>query len=131
VLDEFPDDAGANNDLGFLWADQNQHLHRALKMIQLAVAAEPDNYAYQDSLGWVLFRLGRNAEAVEQLKKAAGEKDVDGEVLDHLAQVYAAMGQTDDAKTTWKEAVEAFKKAGEEEKMKAIEEKLTTNKSQK
>lgn len=124
VLDEFPDDAGANNDLGFLWADQNQHLHRALKMIQYAVAEEPDNYAYQDSLGWVLFRLGRNAEALEQLKKAASEKDVDGEVLDHLAQVYAAMGQTDAAQTTWKEAVEAFKKAGEEEKMKAVEEKL-------
>ena len=75
--------------------------------------------------------LGRNAEALEQLKKAASEKDVDGEVLDHLAQVYAAMGQADAAQTTWKEAVEAFKKAGEEEKMKAVEGKLTTNTSHK
>ena len=26
VLDEYPDDPGANNDLGYLWADENQHL---------------------------------------------------------------------------------------------------------
>jgi tetratricopeptide (TPR) repeat protein len=124
ILDEFPDDAGANNDLGFLWAEQNQHLHRALKMIQLAVADEPDNYAYLDSLGWVLFRLERNAEALTQLQKAADVKDPDGEVLDHLAQVYAKLGQTAEAKAAWTRAAKAFKKAGEEEKMKAIEKKL-------
>ena len=31
VLDEFPDDVGAMNDLGYLWADENQHLARARK----------------------------------------------------------------------------------------------------
>jgi tetratricopeptide (TPR) repeat protein len=131
VLDEFPDDPGANNDLGFLWADENQHLQRAQRMIQLAVAAEPENYAYQDSLGWVLFRLGRSTEALAALQKAADVKEPDGEVLDHLGQVYAKMGQTTEAKAAWSHAVEAFKKAGEEEKMKAIENKLESKSSQK
>jgi predicted Zn-dependent protease len=131
VLDEFPDDPGANNDLGFLWAEENQHLHRAEKMIQLAVESEPDNYAYQDSLGWVLFRLGRNAEALIRLQKAADVKEPDGEVLDHLAQVHAKLGQTAEAKTAWTRAAEAFKKAGEPDKMKAIQEKLGTEPSQK
>ncbi len=125
VLDEFPDDAGANNDLGFMWADENQHLQRAKKMIELAVATEPDNYAYQDSLGWVQFRLGHNAEALTQLQKAADVKDPDGEVLDHLGQVYDKMGQAAEAKAAWKRSAEAFKKAGEEEKMKAVEKKMT------
>jgi hypothetical protein len=49
------DDAGADNDLGFLWADANKHLDRALKMIVTAVAAEPENRAYRDSLGWVYY----------------------------------------------------------------------------
>ncbi|HTQ39164.1 MAG TPA: tetratricopeptide repeat protein [Pirellulales bacterium] len=127
VLDEFPDDAGANNDLGFLWADDNQHLHRALKMIKVAVADEPDNYAYQDSLGWVLFRLGRNGEALTELQKAADVKEPDGEVLDHLGQVYAKLGQTAEAQVAWKKAAEAFKKAREEEKMKAVEKKMTND----
>ena len=70
VLDEYPDDIEADNDLGFLWADGNKHLARALEMIRTAVAAEPDNRAYRDSLGWVYYRLGRFAEAVAELEKA-------------------------------------------------------------
>ena len=58
VLDEFPDDSGALNDLGYLWADENQHLERAHRMIERAVEAEPENAAYRDSLGWVLYRKG-------------------------------------------------------------------------
>ena len=36
VLDEFPDDEGALNDLGYLWADQNKNLQRAQRMIRKA-----------------------------------------------------------------------------------------------
>ena len=49
-------------------------------MIREAVAAEPDNAAYRDSLGWVLFRLGKYPQAVAELKKAAADKTVDGTV---------------------------------------------------
>jgi tetratricopeptide (TPR) repeat protein len=125
VLDEFPDDPGANNDLGYLWADENQHLHRALRMIQLAVTAEPDNYAYRDSLGWVLHRLGRDSEALVQLQKAVEPEKPEGEVLDHLGEVYAKLGQTGEAQSAWKRSAEAYKKAGEEAKMKAVEKKMT------
>jgi tetratricopeptide (TPR) repeat protein len=124
VLDEFPDDPGANNDMGYLWADENQHLHRAQRMIQLAVDAEPDNYAYRDSLGWVLHRLGRDGEALVQLKKAAETDKPKGEVLDHLGEVYAKLGRSEEAQSSWKQSAEAFKKAGEEDRMSDIEKKL-------
>ena len=35
VLDEFPEDIGALNDLGYLWADSSKHLERALQMVCL------------------------------------------------------------------------------------------------
>ncbi len=127
VLDEFPDDPGANNDLGYLWADQNLHLHRAEKMTQLAVAAEPDNFAYRDSLGWALFRLGHYAEALTQLQKAVDKDEPDGEVLAHIAEVRAKLGQDAEAKAAWTRAAEAFKKAGEKEKMEAAQKKLGKN----
>ncbi len=89
VLDEFPDDVGASNDLGYLWADQGKHLQRALRMIRHAVEAEPDNAAYRDSLGWVYYRLGRYKEAVAELEKAAdAEDDPDAVILDHLGDAY-------------------------------------------
>ena len=131
VLDEYPDDVEADNDSGFLWADENKHLGRALKMIAAAVAAEPDNYAYRDSLGWVYFRLGRFTEAVAELKKAVDEKKPDGTVLDHLGDVYEKLGRHADALAAWRRAKEALLKEKEMEKAKKVEEKLTEDKSPK
>ena len=112
ILDERPDDVGANNDLGFLWADENQHLRRAYRMIQLAVADSPDNAAYRDSLGWVLYRLNRYSEALAELQKAAAGDNPDGEILNHLGDTYEKLGQAAEAKAAWTRALEAFKKVG-------------------
>ncbi len=57
-------------------------------MIQLAVADSPDNAAYRDSLGWVLYRLNRYSEALAELQKAAAGDSPDGEILNHLGDTY-------------------------------------------
>jgi tetratricopeptide (TPR) repeat protein len=124
VLDEYPDDVGALNDLGYLWADQGKNLDRALKMIRQAVAAEPKNFAYRDSLGWVYYKLGRFDEAVVELKLAAAEPNVDGVVLDHLGDAYFGAHRLADARDTWTRAAQALKKQGELSKAEAIEAKL-------
>jgi tetratricopeptide (TPR) repeat protein len=124
LLDEYPDDVGATNDLGYLWADSNQHLNRALQMTQTAVAAEPDNYAYRDSLGWAQYRLGRYAEAVTQLEKAIDKDDPDGEVLEHLGEVQLKLGRNAEAKAIFNKALDAFKKSGDAEKMKIVEKRV-------
>ena len=124
VLDEYPDDVGANNDLGYLWADENKHLGRALKMIWLAVAAEPENRAYRDSLGWVFYRLGRFPEAVAELEKAVDEKQPDGTILDHLGDAYEKLGRHDQALAAWRRAKAAFEKDKETEKAGKVEEKI-------
>ncbi len=124
VLDEYPDDVGANNDLGFLWADENKHLDRALKMIVAAVAAEPDNHAYRDSLGWVFYRLGRLPEAVAELEKAAAEKQPDATILDHLGDVYEKLGRHDKAVAAWQRAKAGFEKDKEPEKAGKVAEKI-------
>ena len=128
VLDEFPEDVGAKNDLGYLWADQNKRLSRALEMCRQAVEAEPDNHAYRDSLGWALYRLGRFEPAVKELEAAvAGDDEPDGVVLDHLGDAQRAAGQTDAARATWKRAVEAFEREKESTKAKAVAKKLADN----
>jgi tetratricopeptide (TPR) repeat protein len=124
VLDEYPDDISAKNDLGYLWADQNKNLERALEMIQAAVAAEPENAAYRDSLGWVFFRLGRYDEAVVELKKAAEVDEPDGVILEHLGDACQAAGQHDLARETWQRALEHFEKHNETDKAKRVKEKL-------
>jgi len=128
VLDEFPEDVGAHNDLGYLWADENMHLQRAHAMITYAVTEQPENKAYRDSLGWILFRLGRVEEAIVELEKAAEDEDPDGVILEHLADAYAAAGRSEDAKRYWERAVEAFEEADDEKMAKRVREKLSGQK---
>lgn len=125
VLDEFPEDTGASNDLGYLWADRNVHLQRSLRMVQHAVDAEPENRAYRDSLGWVFFRLGRFAEAVVELEKAAAGDDPSGVILDHLGDALAQAGRRAEARPHWQNALQTFRKEGDETSAAAVEKKLS------
>lgn len=129
VLDEFPEDVGALNDLGYLWADGGKHLERALEMIQVAVAADPKNMAYRDSLGWVLFRLGRYGESVAELKVAAAVEEPDGVILDHLASALEKHGDHAAAAETWRRAAAAFEKHAEPEKAKQATDKAVAAES--
>jgi len=116
-----------NNDLGYLYADQSKNLEQAEKMIRLAVQSQPENPAYLDSLGWVLFRLGRHAEALEALKKANAIPDYeDSTLLEHQGDVHQALQQADDAKQLWQKAIEVEEKESSPDKavLKRLREKL-------
>jgi tetratricopeptide (TPR) repeat protein len=124
VLDEFPEDIGAKNDLGYLWADSQQHLRRALRMIQEAVAGDPENVAYRDSLGWAYHRLGQNEKALRELQLAAQGPDIDGVILDHLGDIHWQLGQFDEARSAWRRAVDAFRRDAQPDKQPPIDAKL-------
>lgn len=125
VLDEFPEDVGAQNDLGYLWADGGKHLDLALAMIQFAVSRDAKNTAYRDSLGWVLFRLGRYGEAVAELKAAtASSEEPDGTILDHLAEALLKSGDKPAAIEAWQRAAQQFDKHEEPDKAKAARDKI-------
>ena len=126
VLDEFPGNIAALNDLGYLWADRGEHVQRAHDMIREAVDGNPENAAYRDSLGWVLYRLGRLDEAVVELEKAA-QREPDPVILDHLGDVYSALEKPDEAKGAWQRSVERFKEQGDEEEARKVQEKIAAD----
>lgn len=120
VLDEFPDDIAALNDLGYLWADRGQHLRRALEMCRRAVAAEPENRAYRDSLAWALFKLDRSEEALREIEQAVKDAELDGELFEHLGDIRQRLEDRDGARDAWKKAAEAYARDGEEAKRAAV-----------
>lgn len=132
VLDEFPDDTGAMNDLGFQWAERGIRLRRSLRMIQQAVASDPSSAAYLDSLGWVLFKLGMHEQALASLEQAVAIEsqhgaEPDPEILDHLGDVLLALGRKDQARKAWTRAVEqAAKGADATERQSQIREKIAS-----
>ncbi len=105
ILDEFPQDSSAMNDLGYLMVDENTSIERATKMIRFALEQDPDNYMYLDSLGWALFRAGKYEAAIVELRKASSEETPDPIILDHLAEALQSSGDVDAAHETWERAL--------------------------
>jgi tetratricopeptide (TPR) repeat protein len=102
-----PDNAGANNDLGYTFADEGKHLDEAEAMIRHAVDLEPDNAAYLDSLGWVLYKRGKFTDARGYLEKAVEPEDqADPVVLNHLGDDLYRLNADADAQRRWQLATD-------------------------
>ncbi len=99
-----PDNAQALNALGYTLADRTQRYKEALGYIERAYKIKPDDPAILDSMGWVLYRLGRSSEAVKYLRQAAN-KHKDGEISAHLGEVLWSMGDKQNAQTVWEDAL--------------------------
>jgi tetratricopeptide (TPR) repeat protein len=105
-LDLAPDFAEALNYLGYMWAEHGMKLDKARDLIEKAVKAEPKNPAYLDSLGWVLFKLGKPKEGLDYVLKAVElTEEPDATLYDHLGDVYSALKQTDKAREAWQKSL--------------------------
>jgi Flp pilus assembly protein TadD len=101
-----PENASAYNYLGYMLADRGLELEKALQLIQTALGYEPDNGYFVDSLGWVLYRLGRLEEARHHLERAVSLVDDDPVVREHLGQLYLDLGMSEDAREQLRKAVD-------------------------
>lgn len=105
VLQVEPDFHAALNYLGYTFAEAGVNLEEALTLVSRAVALEPDNGAYVDSLGWAYYRLGRPEQARSYLERAARLEPEDATLQEHLGDVYVALGQTDRARQAYERAL--------------------------
>ena len=93
------------NYLGYMLADRGERLEYAHELIKKALDLSPENAAFIDSYGWVMYRLGKYDSAITYLGKAA-EKESDPTIFDHLGDAYKALGKLDDARGWWQKALE-------------------------
>jgi tetratricopeptide (TPR) repeat protein len=117
-LELMPDFPEAQNYLGYMWADIGINLQESLELIQAALVAEPDNAAYLDSLAWVLFKLDRPGEALEQMRKAIELiEEPDATLYDHLGDIYEALHMPAQAIKAWQKSVEILPDETVQEKL--------------
>jgi Flp pilus assembly protein TadD len=107
-----PASAPILNYLGYMNADRNVRVAEAAEMIERALALDPGNGAYMDSMGWALFRLDRVAEAEKFLRDAVTHEP-NAVVFDHLGDVLQKRGQLGEAVDTWRKALAAADEDGE------------------
>lgn len=93
----------ALNYLGYSWADRGENVEEALALVRRAVALDPENPAYADSLGWAYFQLNRTTEAVAVLAAAAPKAD-DAVVWRHYGDALEKGGDLAAARRAWREA---------------------------
>jgi tetratricopeptide (TPR) repeat protein len=99
-----PDHAHAHNALGYTLADRNERLTEAHELIEKALKLAPDDAFIMDSMGWVLYRMGRQQEAIKQLQRAYSIRQ-DAEIAAHLGEVLWVNGREDEARKIWTEAL--------------------------
>lgn len=104
VLSNDGDNADVLNALGYTLADRTRRYEEALEYIQKAHKLKPEQPAIIDSLGWVLYRLGRREEALNYLKQAyALQKDP--EIAAHLGELLWVTGDKAGAREIWNQGL--------------------------
>lgn len=109
IIEREPSNAQALNALGYTLADRTERFEEALGFIERALKVEPADAAIIDSMGWVQFRMGNHAKAVELLRKALSLIE-DPEIAAHLGEVLWRMGNKKDALNVLESALEAHPK---------------------
>jgi tetratricopeptide (TPR) repeat protein len=106
LIEVKPDHAHAYNALGYSFADRNTRLPEARKLIEKALELAPEDYFIMDSLGWVMYREGDLKGAARELRRAYSGRP-DAEIGAHLGEVLWMLGEQDEARRVWDEALKA------------------------
>ncbi len=105
IIEREPGNAQALNALGYTLADRTDRLDEALDYITRALEVEPRDAAIIDSMGWVQYRMGNHARAVELLRQALSLVH-DPEIAAHLGEVLWEMGNKQEALDVLETALE-------------------------
>jgi tetratricopeptide (TPR) repeat protein len=105
ILKQDPKNVNALNALGYTLTDRTTRYQEALDLLQQAMALKPDDAFITDSMGWLQYRLGNNAEAVKYLKRALEIRN-DAEIAAHLGEVLWVMGNHHEAESVWNRALQ-------------------------
>ena len=100
ILRKNPNDVNSLNALGYSLADRDIKLPEAFALITKAHQLSPKDSFILDSLGWVNFRLGKNALALEQLQQAFAMKP-EADIAAHTGEVLWTMNRRAEAEEMW------------------------------
>jgi tetratricopeptide (TPR) repeat protein len=93
------------NYLGYMLAERGDRLDEAVSLVERALAIDPDNGSYLDSLGWALFKQKKVDQAEPLLRRAAEQAPNNSVVQDHLGDVLWAAGKRPEAVAAWTQSL--------------------------
>lgn len=96
--EKYPKDPAIANNLAYFYAERQIKLDEAEKLARYADRRNPGQAFITDTLGWVLYRKGKYAEAAKYMNDSLKKEPNSEESRYHLAVIYASMGKKAEAK---------------------------------
>lgn len=93
------------NNYSYYLSLRGENLDRAEELSALCNEVEPDQFNYQDTYAWILYKQGKYVQAKEWLEKAVnGGGDKNAVILEHLGDTYAKLKDMTKALEFWNKA---------------------------
>jgi tetratricopeptide (TPR) repeat protein len=128
VLVKEPDNAPALNYIGYMLAERGERLNESVDLLKKALAIEPENGSYLDSLGWAYYKSDKLDLARENLERAAGQLKTNSVIQDHYGDVLFKLTRYDEAIAAWTRALagdnDAIDRPSIDKKIKSAKQKL-------
>jgi len=132
ALDVNPKSAAVLNYYGYMLGDIGARLDEAQSLVKRALAEDPYNGAYLDSLGWIYYKQNKLPDAEATLRKALEREAHDPTIHSHLGDVYAKSGRHELAAAEWEKSLAEWKRVlpadVEPEKVAEVEKKVSQSK---
>jgi tetratricopeptide (TPR) repeat protein len=107
ALEIDPDDPYLLNNYSYYLSLRGERLEDAERMSKRSNELQPGQASFQDTYGWILYRLGRYDDAkmwLERAMESGGSSS--GTILEHLGDVYYQLGDSAKAVEFWEKARE-------------------------
>lgn len=101
-----PDYDKALNFLGYTLVEQGRDLFRAKILIEKALALDPENGYYLDSLAWYQYTIGHHQQAWDTIQTAVSLVPDDPVIWEHYGDIARALDQTARASKGYQKALE-------------------------
>ncbi len=93
------------NYLAFTYAEMGKNLKLAESLARQAVKLAPQDGYILDTLGWVLFKLGKYEASASYLELASQKEPTEEIIIVHLAEVYLRLNKSLQAKKLLEKAL--------------------------
>ena len=103
-LDINPESPQVLNYLAYSWIEKNVFLNESLKMLKKAYEKNPKSHYILDSLAWAHFKKNNLKIASQLMEEVIIRAPAEAISLDHLGDIYFAMGRKREALYMWKQA---------------------------
>tara|TARA_B100001057_G_C22854469_1_gene952209 strand:+ start:717 stop:2465 length:1749 start_codon:yes stop_codon:yes gene_type:complete len=100
-LDLIPENPIVLNNYSYYLSLRGESLDRAERMSRKCIELDPDQATYQDTYGWILYKLKRFKDAEEWLKKAVEGEGENAVILEHYGDVLFQVNRKTEAIKYW------------------------------